>query len=222
MKGVLIIPVLAFMLLEASCSGPQQKNNNATDSLVNTRLEKYSSSLPQKARYNFTDPVFDLSAHKHKFHTERIQKFDDTFFAERKDDSLYPIIARESFDLFQSNEKVIDHIVEWTPYYYAVQRADSHTGIIIKQTSEGWIDEYIYMAYNPQGKLVGSVVLAGMGGDGGYVTTMTGEFVNDSVFMKKTIETEYDFEREVANVIVNTIDEIIIHWNGLIETRTIK
>ena len=219
-----IIAAASFALL-ISCSQPQPGNDAAADSLARLQLEQMTSpasSAAEKPKYNFTDPKFILEEHKHKFQEGRIEKFDEEFFNSAMTDTLYPVLDREAFDVFQSNEWVHDRITESTPYYYVMQYTGGHTGIIIYKMNDGWVNEYIYMAYNKQGKLIGTVVLAGRGGEGGGHTEMTGEFINDSVYIKKTIDTEIDFETGESKVELNTTDEITIHYNGKIETRAIK
>lgn len=223
--------ILAVLALFVSCSQPQSQSNPAlparTDSVAAVSSQSASALAPVTSRYNFTDPKFILEDHKHKFYTGRIEQFDDEFFnkdreTEVENSPLYPVLDRESFDVFQSNEKVYDRMDEGTPYYYAIQHKGQHTGIIIKQMNNAWVNRFIYLAYDLSGKLVGTATLAGWGGDGGYGTAMTGEFINDSVFIKTTIETEHDFEKEMDKIIVNTTDEITIHFDGRIETRTIR
>lgn len=222
MRGELQIVVIALASVGISCSQPEPAESAAEGVVSASPYENISASAPQKRRYHFTDPGFILEDHKHKFHTGRIEIFDENFLDKRHADSLYPVLDRESFDVFQSNEKVYDRIDEGTPYYYAVQYTGHHTGIVIRQMNDAWVNRYIYLAYNLNGKLMGTAILAGAGGDGGYVTVMTGQFINDSVFVKSTIETEQDPKKEADKVIVKTTDEITIHYDGRIDMRTIR
>ena len=70
--------------------------------------------------------------------------------------------------------------------------------------------------------MLGNIVLGETGGDGGYATTSSGEFINDSTYMKHTIETFYDKEKENENIIREIRERITIHSDGKIETDTLK
>ncbi|WP_157278265.1 hypothetical protein [Olivibacter sitiensis] len=129
-----------------------------------------------------------------------------------------PIIGELAREVYQDTAFVPNQLREDTKVLYSIQKARGHQAILIAGMDDDWVDKVIYRSYNGEGKFVAQVVLYESGGDGGYSTRSFGRFVNDSTYMRTTIECEMDFDAKEEKEVCDTVKATyLIRDSGKVE-----
>jgi len=130
----------------------------------------------------------------------------------------FPILSDLALKVYQDTSRVRNVEDETTKVLYSIQQEKGHQGILIAGTDDDWVNRIIYYSYELKGKLIGSLTLYEIGGDGGYSTYSSGRFLNDSTYIRESINCG-PVNDDLDNIKCDTATfKFLIHQNGRIDT----
>ena len=211
----------------------KQERKIGTEDSTNIVVELNDEDVPVSNEKNniFFDLVkwqddFAFNSKINCFNEDSISHFENIVW---KDENAYNNYSAPIIGDLASQIEGIEKLEPWhmeinegTDFLYSIQKKQNHIGITVIGGNDSWITEIRYLAFNQKGKKIGDVVLAAKGGDGGYYTKGHGCFKNDSTYIYEYVETEYNFEKEVDEILETGELKYIIHSTGRIETKKNK
>lgn len=233
MKRSSIFCILLGMLV--SCSSNEQIHEREvvleeTDDAIEYGVEEYDSIPSDKNEgifdFNKWKDDFTYKSRINCFNEDSIEHFEAIVWRGGNVNKNYfkPVIGELAAQIegVDGLDSLHLEIHEGTQFLYSIQKKQNHTGITIIGGNDSWVTEIKYLAFSQKGKKIGEVALASKGGDGGFYKRGHGCFTNDSTYIYKYIETEYNFETKEDDILKQGELKYVIHNSGKIETFRIK
>lgn len=193
--------------------------NTALLSLIFFILQSCSSEPNQSDSEN---SLFFIRNTKNQFKHQNIKKFPrcgikDLSGSAPSEEIHKSITGDLAYQIFQDGKYVSDTLTEGTRFLYSIQQTRGHQGILIGGMDDDWVNRLYYRSYDLQGKFVAELVIYECGGDGGYTTESFGKFINDSVYVRTTVNCELS-DAVAGDVLCDSVSKrFLIHAKGTIE-----
>lgn len=196
---------------------------------VEPKKETSTSQIDEQFRFNFKkwEPSFFYQNRVTSFNLDSISNFTEQIpyvIADTLNSKIVPVIGALFTQIENDSTSRCwnNGTHEGTGYLYSIQERDDHIGIVVFQMNGAWVNEMKYLSYDHQGIKIDEAIFAAKGGDGGYHSYGSGEFINDSTYIYNFKETESNFETNEEELLEEFTQRITIHRSGKIDSKIIK
>lgn len=196
-------------------------------SLFSCKKEKkiQSPSFDQKEIYEKDSTTLSLKAiDTAKFRFQQLDTFNLLNLNWRNMGSYYPILTKEEVALlFDNDQSTLGAYYEGSHHFYSLQKNTSETTVMTILENEASCCTFLHLlSFDQNHQLVSNAIIAGTGGDGGWVHNSYGHFINDSTYIMTSVD--YNHELTSTDVIPTyTIDSMITehHYTKELQFKTI-